>query len=304
MLRDWYFKCVSVLNLKMEQDMKYFIITGLLAAVGLATSTQADTTGWTAGPFDMPESAIFDDAHNRIVLSVIGGNPGEADGDGALALLSPEGDILDPAWITGLDAPKGMAIIGSTLLVADLTRLHEIDLTTGTLSRSLDVEGAVFLNDVTSDGQQAFVSDLLANRILRYSAGAVTPWLEDTALHHPNGLLLDDDRLLVGSWGQGLREDFTTEQPGSLLSIDLEDQSITVLAAGVGNLDGVAKIDGHLLVNDWITGKLFEVGDEGLFRLVAEHTSGLADISAFGATLLMPSMLDGTLSAQTYSKRD
>lgn len=284
--------------------MKFLIITGLLATAGIAPSAQADPAGWTAGPFDMPESAIFDDSHNRIVLSVIGGNPGEADGNGALALLSLTGGISDPAWITGLDAPKGMAIVGTTLLVADLARLHEIDLTTGTLLRSLDVEGAVFLNDIASDGQQAFVSDLMANRILRYIDGEVTLWLEDAALHHPNGLLLDADRLLVGSWGQGLRADFTTDQPGDVLSITLADQQIDVIASGVGNLDGVAKIDGHLLVNDWITGEVFKIDASGGLSSVAKFAPGLADISGYENTLLLPSMLDGTLSTQTYPAAD
>lgn len=66
--------------------------------------------------------------------------------------------MLDANRVTGLDAPKGMAILGTTLLGADLTRLHEIDLASGTLLRSHDVEGAVFLNDVTPDGEQAFIS--------------------------------------------------------------------------------------------------------------------------------------------------
>ncbi|MEP3844683.1 MAG: hypothetical protein ABJM43_05010 [Paracoccaceae bacterium] len=273
-------------------------ITTILA--GLAAPVSADPANWTAGPFDMPESAIFAPSRDRIVLSVIGGNPGEADGNGVLALLSPEGEILDPAWITGLDAPKGMAIIGNTLLVADLTRLHEIDLTTGTLLRSLEVEGAVFLNDITSDDEQAFVSDLMTNRIWRYEVGRMTLWLENSSLAHPNGLLLDGDRLVVGSWGQGLRDDFSTDQPGSLLTVDLDDQEVSVLAADLGNLDGVVRIGGALLVNDWITGQLFEVTADGTTSVVAEYDAGLADIAVYGDKLLLPSMLEGTVSAQSY----
>jgi sugar lactone lactonase YvrE len=166
--------------------------------------------------------------------------------------------------------------------------------------RSLDVEGAVFLNDVTSDGEQAFVSDFMANRIWRYQAGRMVPWLTDDILNHPNGLLLEDDRLFVGSWGRGLRDDFSTDQPGSLLSIDLADQSIRVMSADIGNIDGVARIGTRLLVNDWVTGHLFEIGTDGTTNLVAEYAPGLADISAFGSTLLLPSMLAGSVAAETY----
>ncbi|MEH7827239.1 hypothetical protein [Gemmobacter denitrificans] len=280
--------------------MRYLITSAVLALSGLATIAQAGPETWTTGPFDMPESAIHDAARDRIVLSLIGGHPGAADGNGALALLSPEGDILDPAWVTGLDAPKGMAIVGSTLLVADLTRLHEIDLSTGTLIRSLDVDGAVFLNDLTSDGQQAFVSDFMTNRIWRYEAGQLSLWMDDANLNHPNGLLLESDRLLVGSWGAGMRDDFSTEEPGSLLSINLADKTISVVAARIGNIDGVVKLGTHLLVNDWITGHLMKIDADGTARTVAKHAPGLADIATMGDSLLLPSMLEGTLSAQPY----
>ncbi|MEP3347664.1 MAG: hypothetical protein ABJN34_04775 [Litoreibacter sp.] len=280
--------------------MKNSIASIMTVLAGLAGSASADPADWTAGPFDMPESAIFDPTHDRILLSVIGGHPGEADGKGALALLSPEGTVLDAAWVTGLDAPKGMAIIDNTLLVADLTRLHEIDLTTGVLLRSVAVESAAFLNDVTSDGEQAFVSDFMTNRIWRYAAGEMTLWLEDDALAHPNGLLIDGNRLVVGSWGQGLRDDFSTDQPGSLLAVNLDDQEVSILAPDLGNLDGVVRIGAALLVNDWITGQLFEVSENGTASVVAEYDAGLADIAAYGNTLLLPSMLNGTVSAQSY----
>lgn len=280
--------------------MNHILTSIATVLIGLTSPLHADPASWTAGPFDMPESAIFDATYDRIIVSVIHGHPGEADGNGHLALLSLDGEISDPSWITGLDAPKGMAIVGETLLVADLTRLHEIDLATGTLLRSLDVEGAVFLNDITSDGEQAYVSDLMGNHIWHYHAGDMTVWLEDEALAHPNGLLLDEGRLIVGSWGQGMRDDFSTEVPGSLLAVDLETQAISTIIPSLGNLDGVVRIGDTLLVSDWITGQLFEVGADGAHTVVAEYPAGLADIAAYNNTLVLPSMLEGNVSARTY----
>lgn len=280
--------------------MNHTITSVATVLIGLTSPLHADPASWTTGPFDMPESAIFDAAHDRIIVSVIQGHPGEADGNGHLALLSLEGEISEPGWITGLDAPKGMAIVGETLLVADLTRLHEIDLPTGTLLRSLEVDGAVFLNDIASDGKQAYVSDFMGNRIWRYQAGDMTVWLEDAALAHPNGLYLDEERLVVGSWGQGMRDDFSTEVPGSLLAVDLETQAISTIVPSLGNLDGIVRIGDVLLASDWITGQLFEVGADGTHTVVAEHPAGLADIAAYGNTLILPSMLEGNVSARPY----
>ncbi|GFE52451.1 ATP/GTP-binding protein [Roseobacter cerasinus] len=280
--------------------MNHTITSIATVLIALTSPLHANPTSWAAGPFDMPESAIFDAAHDRVIVSVIQGHPGEADGNGHLALLSLDGDISEPSWVTGLDAPKGMAIVGETLLVADLTRLHEIDLQTGRVLRSLEVDGAVFLNDITSDGKQAYISDFIGNRIWHYRAGDMTVWLEDEALAYPNGLYLDDERIVVGSWGQGMRDDFSTEVPGALLAVDLETQAINTIVPSLGNLDGVARIGDTLLVSDWITGQLFSVGADGTHTVVAEFPAGLADIATYENTLILPSMLEGTVSARTY----
>lgn len=275
--------------------IKVLLMTATLAA----TPAVADPL-WTAGPFDMPESAIFDADKNRIIVSVIGGNPGEADGNGSLALLAANGEVIDEAWTTGMDAPKGMAVVGETLLVADLTQVHEVDLASGELLRSISAPSAVFLNDISSQNSVAFVSDFMEHKIWRYEDGDLTLWMDEPALNHPNGLLLEGDTLLVGSWGEGMQPDFSTEKPGSLLSVDLSTQEISVIAKDVGNLDGIVRIAGQLLVNDWITGTLYEISADGTTTPMSQHAPGLADISNHGNTLFMPSMLEGTVSAQSY----
>ena len=39
--------------------------------------------------------------------------------------------MIDAEWVTGLDAPKGSAIGGDKLYVADLTKLRIVDLASG-----------------------------------------------------------------------------------------------------------------------------------------------------------------------------
>jgi hypothetical protein len=269
------------------------ISTGLAIAVFASAALAEDS--WVTHEFDMPESAIVDAAHNRIILSEMVGNPAAADGTGRLVLLSNDGAVLNAAWTTSLDAPKGMGIIGDTLLVADLTRLHVIDLATGTIRGSITAPGAVFLNDVTAEGTVAYISDMMTDSIWRYANGSLTLWLHDPKLSHPNGLLLDGKRLLVGSWGAGLRDDFTTEVPGTLLSVALDSKEISTLAPNVGNIDGIAQIGDRIIVSDWVTGGLIEVGADGTAQQIAQYAPGLADIAAQGDRLLLPMMLDGTL---------
>jgi hypothetical protein len=94
-----------------------------------------------------------------------------------------------------------------------------------------------------------------------------------------------------------MKPDFSTEAPGSLIAIDLKSKAITPIAGGeaIGNLDGVVRIGDALVVNDWITGKVFALKPGQKAKEVAQYTQGLADMGAAGATLYLPMMMDGKL---------
>lgn len=276
------------------QILKSLVAAGCLSLV--AASAMAGSL-WSTDGFDMPESVLFDVAHDRLVVSVMQGAPNAVDGNGHLALLSTDGAVIDAAWATGMDAPKGLALMDGKIFAGDLTQLRIIDAATGDLLASLPAEGAVFLNDVTTNGKDVFVSDMMTDTIWRYADGTLEKWLETPELAHPNGLFWDGGRLLVGSWGKGLKDDFTTEAPGSLLSIVPETKAISVVASGVGNIDGIVRLNGKIVVNDWINGKAFEVSEDGTVTEILSEPAGLADIGAANGVLYLPHMLEGRIEA-------
>ena len=271
----------------------------LAAALLLGLSTLPSSAGslWSTDGFDMPESVAFDAAGNRLIVSVMEGAPNAVDGNGHLALLSTDGKIIDAKWATGMDAPKGLALMNGKVFAADLTSLRVVDAQTGKLLQSLPAEGSVFLNDVTTSGDEIFVSDMMTNTIWRYADGTFEKWLEGPELNHPNGLYWDNGRLLVGAWGKGLKNDFTTEAPGSLLAIDPATKAISVVARDIGNIDGIARLNGKLVLNDWINGKVFEIGSDGTSNEIMSEPAGLADISAHDDALYLPHMLEGRIEA-------
>lgn len=273
-------------------------LAAALVAGLTSTAVQAGSL-WSTGGFDMPESVLPDPARDRLIVSVMEGAPAAADGNGHLALLSPDGTVLEKTWATGMDAPKGLALMDGKVFAADLTHLRIVDAETGALLASLPAEGAVFLNDVTAGGGAVYVSDMMTHTIWRYADGRLEKWLETPELAHPNGLLWDRNRLLVGSWGKGLKEDFTTEAPGSLLSIDPATREISRVAADIGNIDGIVRLEGRLILNDWINGKVFEIGADGSATEILERPAGLADIGAADGVLYLPLMLDGRIEAVT-----
>lgn len=271
----------------------------LAAALLLGLSTLPSSAGslWSTNGFDMPESVAFDAGGNRLIVSVMEGAPNAVDGNGHLALLSTDGKIIDAKWATGMDAPKGLALMNGKVFAADLTSLRVVDAQTGKLLQSMPAEGSVFLNDVTTSGDEIFVSDMMTNTIWRYADGTFEKWLESPELNHPNGLYWDNGRLLVGAWGKGLKNDFTTEAPGSLLAIDPASKAISVLARDIGNIDGIARLNSKLVVNDWINGKVFEIDADGTSNEIMSELAGLADISAHDDVLYLPHMLEGRIEA-------
>lgn len=240
---------------------------------------------WTLHGLASPESVILAPDGALFVSNVSG--EGEAqDGDGFIARISRDGRMLERAWATGLDAPKGMALQGGTLFVSDINELLALDAATGAITARHP--GGVFLNDVVAlrDGA-ILVADSGGSKIFVLRNGALETWLEHPLLQAVNGLLTEGDRLIV------------TTMSGRLLAIDIETRAIATLTEGIGDGDGVARLGDSYLVTEW-PGRLFHVGPDGavttLLDTRAEQTL-LNDILLIDDVLLIPNWQPGTLSA-------
>jgi len=144
----------------------------------------------------VPESVLVDDKENCIWVSNIDGSSTTKDGKGSISKLSKSGTRINLEWVTGLNAPKGMAKYKQELYVADLTELVVIDIKKATIIKKIPVEGSIFLNDVTVNNKGAvFVSDSRTGKVHRYENNIVTTEIEN--LQGPNGLLSIEDQLLI-----------------------------------------------------------------------------------------------------------
>ena len=144
----------------------------------------------------IPESVLVDDKENCLWVSNIDGASNGKDGKGSISKLSKTGSPVNLEWVTGLNAPKGMAKYKQELYVADLTELVVIDIKKGVIKNKIKVEGSVFLNDVTVNKNGAvFVSDSRTGKVHRIENGMVSIEVEN--LQGPNGLLSIEDQLLI-----------------------------------------------------------------------------------------------------------
>lgn len=267
---------------------------------GAATTVLAPL--WEVTGLKNPESVIYDAQRDVLYVSNVDGNPPDQDGNGSIARVSAEGKMLEPEWIGGLNAPKGMALRGATLYVADIDTLVEIDINKGRVTKKYPAAQAKFLNDVTIDRHgNVYVSDMLGNAIYRLADGAFELWLKDDALQFPNGLHAEQGRLVVGAWGV-ITEGFNTKIPGHLKTVAFQDKRVTGLGPGtpVGNLDGVeADGRGAYYVTDWVAGKLLRIHPSGEAELLLDLAQGSADLTYVQNKhlLLIPMMSDNKLLA-------
>lgn len=276
-----------------------------IVALALTTFSLAAVAAepvWKVEGFDGPESALYDSKRNVVYVSNVNGSPTEKNGQGYIAKVSAEGSLVEKTWVGGLNAPKGMALVGGTLYVSDIDRLVAIDVDAGKVSATYPVAEAKFLNDVAAapDGR-VFVSDMFTDTIHTLAGDKLKTFVQDAELTAPNGLLVEGDKLVVASWGK-IKEGFETETLGHLKTVDLSSKKISTLGDGtpVGNLDGIeADGSGAYLVTDWMAGGLYRIKPSGNAELLLDLNQGSADLGLIPEKKLaiVPMMNDGSVVA-------
>jgi sugar lactone lactonase YvrE len=274
------------------------LVLGLLLATASAAAAQGATETWRLGGLQMPESVILDKANGRLIVGNMATFGADAGPDGYLTAVSPDGKLTNEQWATGLEDPKGMAIVGDKLYVADNGGLVEISLADGKVLQTIALEGAVSPNDVTTDGTAIYVSDLAGSAIYKVTDGKAEQWLKDEKLATPNGLEVDGNTLIVGSMGTGMHPDFTFDTKGGLQQVDLESKAITAPegAMGISLTDGVAKLGGDVIFDDNPAGTINSYSG-GTVTILATLSPGSADLWVEGNVIYVPLTQTGELVA-------
>ncbi len=256
---------------------------------------------WELSGFHQPESIIYDAQRKILYVSNVWGNPPDKDGQGSISKISLDGKMIQDNWITGLNAPKGLALVGDKLYVADLDTLIEIDVTQGKITKRYVIPQSKFFNDVASDSQgRVFVSDMMDDKIYILEKGQFSVWLSDSKLENPNGLFVEGDTLYVASWGK-MTEGFKTQVPGHLKKVSLTTKQIESIGMGypIGNLDGLESYNNGFLVTDWIVSKLFFIEKTGPSSVILNLPSGAADLEVIPdqKIIFIPLMHDNKIVA-------
>lgn len=247
--------------------LKMFCISLLIGIKGYSQNNEINVScekRWqTPDVLMTSESVCFDPLANLLYVSCINGNPADKDGNGFIAQIALTGEIKNLNWISGLNAPKGMSVNKSKLYVTDIDRVVEIDINKAIISNEFRIEGAKFLNDITSDPNgNIYISDMATGKIHRISNGVVETWVSDEEIEAPNGMLFESNEILIGT-------------KKGIYAIRINDKRIWPLLLIEGGIDGLKSDDhGNYFISDW-KGKIQLVN-------IDKESSILIDTSTLG----------------------
>lgn len=234
--------------------MKYKFLS-LLVFMTLTFAAKAQKLSqvvWETSNLAVPESVLYSATEKSLFVSLIDGAGNAKDGKGGIAVLNTDGSIKNAKWIEDLNAPKGLALYKKTLYVADIDAVVSIDISSGKIINKLEIENAIFLNDVTVDNKGVvYVSDTRANKIYCIKNGRSELYLQNVT--NANGLKWIDKELYVLA---------NTE----LWKVD-EKKNISVLAKGFEKSgDGLEQLkNGDFIVSCW-AGLIYYVKANGEIR--------------------------------------
>ena len=256
---------------------------------------------FTRSHFDAPESFVADPETGSYYVSNMNGSPLAKDGNGYISKISANGNLVIQKFIGGksepiLNAPKGILILGHQLWVADIDTVKVFDKESGKLLRTIDAAPlrAQFLNDVTTDGTEIYVSDMLGDQIFKITPAEndkVTVFKKGKELGNPNGLIFNPKTKSLMAVGF---------KSGEILEIDRRGRA-HVLKKGLSGLDGVDyDNEGNLYVSSYEKGEIYKITfyGRGILTTFQSDLTTPSDISCDRKRndLLVPSMRGNTVT--------
>ncbi len=261
-------------------------------------STKAQTTAATTaqkvgetGGFKVPESVRYDADLDVYFVSNINGNPSQKDNNGFIARIKADSTNVMTMFAEGgkrglfLNAPKGMAIQGDTLFVADIDFLRKFNKRTGEYlgAISLKDNNATFLNDVAIGPDGVYITDTGivfdasggmthpgVNRVFKVVGLTITEALSGDSLQNPNGIAWDakGNRFVLAPFGGS---NIQAWAPGSAAP--------SSIGTGPGGYDGVEVLaNGNILVSSWTDSTVHVVQAGGHVMPLVRNVSAPADI--------------------------
>lgn len=239
--------------------------------------------------FATPESVVHDVEADVYLVSNINGEPAAADGNGFISRVKPDGSVEALKWIDGerrgvtLNAPKGMAIVGDTIYVADINAVRMFDRKTGAPKGQISIAGSTFLNDVAAaPSGVVYVSDSGltpelkpsgSDAIYAIEAGKARKLVSQSKqldLGRPNGLWVSGADVWVVTFGSG-----------EIYKIDKDGKRGALKKLPKGSLDGIAPsgVRNQVVISSWAARAVYLGPVSGPWMEAVKNVKTPADVA-------------------------
>jgi hypothetical protein len=280
--------------------------TSAAAPTAEAAPAEARKIG-TVKDLEHPESARWDAEQGVWFVANINGNPSAKDNNGYISRLKPDGSVDSLKFVAAgknkvtLNGPKGMAIVGDTLWVADIDAVRGFNRKTGAPIASIPVPGAKFLNDIAAGPDGIYITDTGIrfgadgkmthpgpDRVFKIAGRKVTTALTFKGQPGPNGITWDStaSRFVIVPNGDTT---IVSWAPG--------DSAPQRVATAPPMMDGVEALGGgRYLVTSWADSSLNLVADGKVTRIAA-GIAAPADIGfdRAGGKVAVPQLTENTM---------
>ncbi|GGN12526.1 hypothetical protein GCM10010967_55750 [Dyadobacter beijingensis] len=273
----------------------FLVLAGLVAGTFSASQAQTIelTPVWESDTtLRTPESVLYEPGQNVLYVACTNGGPSLDNKSSYIAKVGLDGKVIKLKFTENLNSTKGMGVLGKKLYVTEMTQVAEIDLATGKILNRYPVEGAKFLNDIAVDTKKGivYVTDSGHGKVWALNDGKIGLVLEGDPLKGTNGLLFENNQLLIGNGD------------GTLYSMDPASKKLSPIAKVSGGIDGIVGLGNKsYIVTEW-AGKVWHVKADGTTELKSDTSPqkiNSADVAYNPKTkvLFVPTFFHNTVKA-------
>ncbi|MEO9483976.1 MAG: hypothetical protein ABJG47_11040 [Ekhidna sp.] len=222
------------------------------------------------------ESVVFDHTTNSFYVS--NSSAYDFTGKGYLSKYSADGDLIDSAWVTGLNRPTGMAILDDRLFIGDINRLVEVNIPAGEIINEYQLNGddVPGLNDVAiSHVGEVYVTASNHHAVYKLEENKLKLWVRDTMkLKWANGIVAAKKHLLVA--GNSLAKIYDETRRTDLVQMSKD----------VNDFDGLQVLsgDGYLVSSAGGKNCIWYVSESGISKTLIRSENYFADFEFLSNT--------------------
>ena len=296
------------------------VTTENLATVSIndgTTTVEANVSTYAIDGLSTPESVVV--RNGAMYVANIGGNPFESAGKGFIAEY--KNNATKKLFLGLLDDPKGFAFLDNdTIIVSDHPNVKILKISTGKVVATLPIDAPGFMNDIVLlDKTTALLSDTGKGLVHKISISADMTSLSYVTVagineNGINGMAFDQKTKTLYFVTSTFGGDATR---GHIFQATLNADYTTASALtkwnteqlGAGGLDGLALVNGKLVVSDWGVGGANNMAhlyvfnaDRSLAITVNGMISGVADITVVNGIVYLPEFTRSQVSSVDLKK--